>query len=599
MSRNETIQNLSVVLIILAVLVSGASYLSIGGIKDTTEALTSKTDKMSIFVEELVSVESELVDSVDEVGKVMVDFGETILGLETKISEIEKRIGKLETDTTEEEKVVLRIGTNKCFAAPDPPFWFTDVLNGMGQLVTEPMFLSSFKDGDPSLNPLLVESYELTDELTWIFKIKKGIKFSDGSELTAQDIWFSLWGRQDPRPGNFLWSIDPRIESIDIVDTYTIEMVTKLPIPDLPIWLSHGWVNIMSYEAVKKSDQLNEVPIQGVENVLGTGPYMWAEIEPNLYSKMTLNPYWRGKKPQITDIEFYYLPDDDARVAALESGSVDFIIPVPVEALAMLEEKGFKIWEGPAHGLQMLSINNLFSPCDDTLVRQAMAHAINYDELISTLLGKTGIRMYSPVPPVLGYKEVDIYDYDPTKARELLTQAGYPNGITIKLPHWPGATANADEIILAIQSYFKDVGITLDIDIVERATWKAGRISVRHDWLEDDTTEFLYHCYIWGWSSDTMFVGDDMFSTCRGEAASNYNFYSNEEVDELIYFSVSQAPIEERIEAIEEAQQIIMEDCALIPLYCSPSFAASTAKYTKHQILPNGYQYFGEGNLQK
>ncbi|GAF86655.1 unnamed protein product, partial [marine sediment metagenome] len=238
-------------------------------------------------------------------------------------------------------------------------------------------------------------------------------------------------------------------------------------------------------------------------------------------------------------------------------------------------------------------------PCDDVRVRKAMAYAINYDELISTILGKSGIRMYSPTPPVLGYEEVRIYDYNPQKARDLLTAAGYPDGITIKLPHWPAATAAADEIILAIQSYFRDVGIILDIDIVERATWKAGRIGIRHDWLADTTTEFLYHCYIWGWSSDTMFVGDDMFSTCRGEAASNYNFYSNEDVDELIYFSVSQAPIEERISAIEEAQRIMMEDCALIPLYCSPGFSASTAKYTGHMILPNGYQYFGDGSLRK
>jgi peptide/nickel transport system substrate-binding protein len=529
-------------------------------------------------------------------GKSLGEYGESIAAIEKRLKALEEAVPPTPSP---EEKVVLRIGINKNFAAPDPPFWYTDLLNGLGQLVTEPLFLSWWENDEPSLKPLLVESYEITDELTWVFHLKKGIKFSDGSELTAKDVWWSLWGRQDPRPGNFLWSIDPRIESMEIVDTYTIKMVTKSPMADLTIWLSHGWTNIMSYEAVKRSGQENVVPIQGVENVLGTGPYMWEEIEPNLYAKMTLNPYWRGDRPQITNIEFYYLPDDEARVAALESGSVDFITPLPIVAIDMLEKKGFTIWEAPGHGLQMLSINNLFPPCDDIRVRQAMAYAINYDELLSTILGRAAERIYSPAPPVLGYKEVRIYDYNPEKARQLLSDAGYPDGITIKYPHYPAATAQADEIIAAIQGYFRDAGINLQVDIVERATWQDVRIGIRHQWLEDKSTEFLYHCYIWGWSSDTMFVGDDLFSTCRGEAASNYNFYSNPEVDELIEFAVSQAPLEERIKACEEAQQIYMEDCVLIPLYSTPHISVSTSAYTGHIILPNGYECFLEGRLTK
>lgn len=509
---------------------------------------------------------------------------------------------------TPPEKVVLKIGLDTAYETADPPIWYSDLLNGIGQLVTEPLTRMMWAEdavppkGDNKIVPVLAESWERTDELTWVFHIKRGVKFSDGSELTAKDVYFSLWGRQEMRPPNFLWSIDARIESMEIVDDYTIKMKTILPMNNLEAWLVHGWDSIMSYDAVKASGQENIYPIQGVENVLGTGPYMWTEIEPMLYAKMTLNPYWRGEKPQITDIEIYYLPDSDARVAALEVGSVDFIHDVPLEAIEMLRKKDFTIWEGPGTLFRCLALVNIKPPLDDIRVRQALAHAINYDELIETVFAGAAIRPLSVVPPAdLGAGEYKYYDYDPEKAKQLLAEAGYADGLKLKMAYRSGGMPHIDEVTAAIQGYFRAVGVTLEADILERSTLHEERIVMRNNYIRGEATvdDINYNIFYGGWFSDTLYAGDDMFSLYRSESDHNYWYYHNEEVDELIMKSVSQAPLEERIEAVLKAQEIMMEDCAMISFYAPPYYSASSPKYTGHIILPNIYEYFLEGKLEK
>lgn len=477
-----------------------------------------------------------------------------------------------------------------------------DLLNGVGQLVTEPLFIMWEEDGDVVYKPNLVESWEQTDDLTWVFHLKEGVKFSDGSELTSEDVWFSIWGRQEMRPPNMIWSIDARVEDFEIVDDYTFKMVTKYPMPNLHAWLVQGWTQIMSYDQVKESGQENIYPIEGVGNVLGTGPYMWAELEPMLFAKMTLNPYYRGERPQITDIEVYYLPDADARVAALEAGSVDYIHDVPLEALDMLGEKGFTIWHRPGTLFRCLAFNNLKPPLDDVRVRKALAHAVNYEELIDTIFAGAAIRPLSVVPPAsLGYKEFKLYDYDPDTARQLLADAGYPDGFKIKLAYHAGFFPHIDEATAAIQAYFREIGVDLEVDLIERSAWIEERVGNIHRYLDGEITpeEMTYHIFYGGWLTDTLWAGDDMYSLYKSDSGHNYWYYHNPEVDELIDFSVSQAPIEERIEAVEEAQRIMMEDCSMISFYTAPYHSASTSKYTGHRILPNVYEYFNEGRLEK
>jgi len=496
----------------------------------------------------------------------------------------------------------LKLGLDTAFETTDPPIWYSDLLNGIGQLVTEPLFRMWEENGQVVYKPVLVDSFEMTNTTTWVFHLKQGVKFSDGSELTSKDVWYSIWGRQEQRPPNMLWSIDPRVKSFQIIDDYTFQMVTNYPMPNLNAWLCQGWTNIMSYDAVKKSGQENVYPIQGVDVVLGTGPYMWTELEPMLYAKMGLNPYWRGETPQITNIEIYYLPDSDARVAALEAGSVDFIHDVPLEAIETLKNEGFTIWFRPGTGFRCLALNNIKPPLDDIRVRKALSYAINYEELLDTVFSGYAVRPRSVIPPAsLGYKEFPYYDYDPAKAKELLAEAGYPDGLTLKMAYRAGYFAHVDEATAAIQAYFRDVGVNLEVDILERSALHEETIGNRVRYLDGEITpeEMTYHIVYGGWLTDTLWGGDDMFSLYRNVSTHNYWYYHNNEVTAQILYSVSQAPLEDRIAAMQKAQQTMMEDAAMIPFYTAPYYSVSTPKYTGHKILPNVYEYFNEGQLAK
>jgi len=555
-----------------------------------TEEISSATSELDSSIKELTSAETELSSAVSDVAEAVGASGEEIQNILKRLEELEKE----EPGPIPTKKVVLRLGLNTAFETTDPPIWYSDLLNGIGELVTERLTTVWEEDGKVVVKPVLAESWEWDQDLTWTFHLKKGVKFSDGSEFTTQDVWYSIWGRQEQRPPNMLWSIDERVESVEIVDDYTIKFVTKFKINNFDVWVSHGWDSIMSYDAVKKAGQENVYPIEGVENVLGTGPYMWTELEPNLFAKMTLNPYWRGETPQITDIEVYYLPDDDARVAALESGSVDFISPCPLEAVELLENKGFTILQKPGTGIRNIALNNIHPPLDDVRVRQALAYAINYTELLETIIGPQGIRARTVVPLAgLGAGDFAIYDYDPVKAKQLLTDAGYGDGLDLKWAIRAGEFPRSEEMAAAIQSYWRDIGINVEVTILERAARHAETIVKRNLYLDGEDVEYIYDMFWGGWFSDTLYAGDDMFSLYRSTSDHNYWWYHNTDVDELIIFSVSTAPLDERIDATLEAQQIMMEECAMIPIVTEPYLSASSPLYIGHIIRPNVYEYFG------
>lgn len=580
-----TVQTVSVLLIIIAVLISGISLSYTMGLRD-------RIDK----VEELSNT----------ISGTLGQLGTTVESMRTAIEELKEIPSPSPTPSPSPspspspppEKVVLRIGYEFAPRSLDPPDYGDDFLNGVDQHVHEPLFIMWWEDDEVVYKPVLVESYEQVDDLTWVFKIKKGIKFSDGSDLDAWDVWWSL-SRTDPRPSNMVWSLDARIESYEVLDDYTIKMVTIYAMPNLQAWLCQGWTNIISYDWVKETGQEHVEPLAGIPP--GTGPYMWTKFEPMVYAKMTLNPYWRGETPKITDIEIYAALDNTARVMALEAGSFDLICPTPEEALEDLESKGFKLWVTPAPLVSQIQINNQYPPCDDIRVRQAMAYAIDYEELLSSIYGRYAIRPRSPAPTnTIGYKDIVMYDYDPEKARQLLADAGYPDGIKIKMTVVPGwSIYKALECAGAVQAYFKDVGIELDVEVMERSAYRSVTRDIRQDYLAGEEVEFVDHCSFRSWHADTLYSGDDLFSLYHSTQGTNRWYVEIPELDELFEFAISLEPLDERIEACEDAQQLWMENCVGVPLYSAPYIYTTVPEFEGLITEPNVYPWFLEGYFSK
>jgi ABC-type transport system substrate-binding protein len=592
MSKNVSSSNaVLVALLIISIIVSGVSAYYSNSLIAISSSTNTKIDALTTKLGELTSAELSLSNAVKDLATAQGKTAADIVAIQEKIKSLNQTV-------TPTKKNVIRIGIINCFETMDPPQWGDDTLNALGQNVWEALFRMAWDGTQAIYEPVLCSSYELTDNLIWVFHIRQGVKFSDGSPLTAQDVYWSL-SRNDPRPPNMMWSLDERIQSYEIVDDYTIKMVTKYPMSNLQAWLCQGWTNIVSYEWVKKTNQLHKEVFDGISP--GTGPYMVTGFEPQVSAKMTLNPYWRKAAPQITDIEIYSVKDDTARVTALQTGFLDWIVQVPSEAISSLRDKGYTLWDYNLPQLVSIAPNNVMPPCDNIKVRQAMAYAINYDELLHTLYGETAVRPLSmALPGTIGYKEFPMYDYNPAKARQLLAEAGFANGITLKMAVVEGwALGKTLEATAALQNYFKDVGITLQVDVLERAAYRAMIAGERESYLAGQMPEFKWHIHFRPWGSDTLFAGDDMQSLYTSTTNINDWYYSNPKVDELILYSVSQAPLADRIKAIEQAQQIMMEDCAGIPLYTGVTFAASSSHLKGFIFQPNGYQYFVESTLIK
>jgi peptide/nickel transport system substrate-binding protein len=445
------------------------------------------------------------------------------------------------------------------------------------------------EDGSVIFLPVLAESFEQVDELTWDFTIRQGVKFSDGSDLDIQDVFWSL-SRDDPRPGNMIWSLDARIESYEKIDDWTIRMVTKYPMNNLYAWLCQGWTNIVSYDWVVATDNINNYPMVGIPP--GTGMFMWYEIEPMVFAKMKQNPYWEGKKPKIDEIHIFAAVDNTARVMALEAGSFDFIFPTPIEAVEDLEEKGFKLWIKPTPIMRQIQINNVYPPFDDVRVRQALAHSINREELVPTIWGKYATIMDSPSPVGnVGYKDFPLYDYDPEKAKQLLAEAGYPDGV--KVDFW---VRTGDEKQLeagtAIKTYAAAVGIDINLILMESQAMNAITRGERAKWMAGEDVEFPFHLNFRGWHADTLWAGDDLFSLYHSTQSTNRWYIDDPELDEQLEIGISMAPLAERIVAAEKAQEIWMENCYGVMLYAAPYIYTTVDNLENIYTEPNVYVWF-------
>ena len=493
MSRNGiTIQTISIVLIVIAVLVSSLSLNYVMPLSSRIEAMEKQGNKLSDDVRALRTSIEGIKSAVDQLA-------------------LQPSPTPPPPPPVTPTKTSLRIGYTSAPRSLDPPDYNDDFLNPIDQLVHEPLFRMEWgPNNEITLIPVLVDTFQQVDDLTWVFTLKKGIYFSDGTELDSQDVYWSLW-RSEPRPPNMIWSLDARIKSIEKVDKYTLRMVTKYPMNNLDWWLCQGWTNIVSYDWVIKTGNSKTYPMSGMPP--GTGPYMWTEFEPMMRAKMELNPFWRGKPPKITEIEIFEARDDSARAMAMEAGAFDFINPTVVEAVPRLKAAGLKVVVKPTPIIQQIEINNAFAPTNNLKVRQAIAYAIKYDELIPRIWGEYALRVRTAAPALtIGYKDFPLYDYNPTKAKQLLTEAGFTEGLKLKMVVISGREKLL-EAASAIKTYLAAVGIDLEIVLMESATISAITSDFRSRWLKGEMNlDFPYHLRLRGWHADTLWAGDDLFS---------------------------------------------------------------------------------------
>lgn len=331
--------------------------------------------------------------------------------------------------------------------------------------------LVRFKPGSMNpadIEPDLAESWDSSaDKLTWTFHLRHGVQFHAGyGEMTADDVVFSLHKAADPKTSAFAADY-ASFASVEAVDRYTVRIVLKQVVPSLlGLVTNYSGGYILSRKAYEERGAgFTRAPV-------GTGPFAFSVLAPNQSLTLVANDtYFRGK-PQIRTIVYRYMPSDASRELAFRSGELDLAPGVQDQVWAKrmkaLPHTIVDVFE-PGE-LSQLNLNITVKPLDDLRVRQAIAYGVDRAELLRWKGAEVARAPISVVPiDYLGTVDAHLLPHDPAKAKQLLKEAGYPNGLTIKMIHTelPDMMATMQ----VVQAELRRVGITLDIQPVDHATY--------------------------------------------------------------------------------------------------------------------------------
>lgn len=323
------------------------------------------------------------------------------------------------------------------------------------------------RNPDERIGPALATSWRQVDPLTWQFRLRRGVVFHNGQPFTAAAVKYSLERLYDPKTKTS--SPFPKnvpINTIAIVDDYTINIVTKTPVPILPDLLTeYAWIVEPQYYATHTPEYVAAHPV-------GTGPYRFVEWVKDSHATLArFDRYW-GPKPVIQQLTWRVVPETATKIADLKTGAADLITNVPpdftkdVSSAAGLRtigvQTGRRIYIGMATDTK---------PFTDVRVRQALNYGVDVDTIIKTLLGGYGRRMAGFANTPYENPKLKPYPYDPAKAKALLAEAGYPNGFATTLEHPVGRYVKDQDIAQAIAADLSKIGVTVNVQPLEFSVW--------------------------------------------------------------------------------------------------------------------------------
>ena len=457
------------------------------------------------------------------------------------------------------------------------------------------------RNKDLSLTPMLATSWKQTSPTVWRFELRKGVQFHDGTPFTADDVVFSLARTQVE--GSDMKSYTNDFKEVRKIDSHTVEIETKTPFPILPDVLS--LVYIMS----KKWCETNQatVPVdrrKGVENTAsfkanGTGPFRVRERQPNVRTVFTRNgSYWGKIEGNVTEVVFTPIGNDATRVAALLSGEVDVMEPVPVQDIDRVNSSAnTRAVTGPELRTIFLGMDQkrdelLYSnvkgknPFKDKRVRQAFYQAIDIKGIKKTVMrGASNPSAQLVGPGINGFQpEMKRLPYDVEAAKKLMAEAGYPNGFEVSMNCPNDRYVNDGRICQTVAANLSRINVKINLQAETKGTYFPKVL--RRD------TSF----YMLGWTPATYDAHNVMNAIMRcvddkGAGQFNLGAYCNPKVDELTLKVQAETDKDKRNAYIKEAFDLHAADVGHIPLH-QQALAWGVNKKVKLVQLADNFMYF-------
>ncbi|MDE2428655.1 MAG: ABC transporter substrate-binding protein [Burkholderiales bacterium] len=429
-------------------------------------------------------------------------------------------------------------------------------------------------DQNGRLIPGLATSWKAIDATTWEFKLRRGVKFHDGSDFTADDVIFSL-----DRPATLINSPGPftsytkQIISKQAIDPYTVRLKTATPYGPLALDLSSIFIVSKKAALHATTDDFNSG-----KALIGTGPFKFQSFKRSDRIVVIRNDHYWGETSAWDKVTFRILTSGAPRVAALLAGDVDVIDAVPPADVARLKkESNFKLeqkiswrtlfWQLDQQDHSSPDITDKTgkplptNPLRDIRVRQAISKAINRKALTERTLEGLAVPASNLVAPgILGYNnDLKVEPYDLNGAKKLLTAAGYPNGFALTLHGPNNRYINDEQVVQTVAQFLTKAGIQTKVETLPLAAYfpKAGK------------SEFSVALLGWG-TLATDFALRTLTGTPNPETGWgtwNWGKYSNPALDKMIQASLSAVDENQREDYAKKAAALAINDYAVIPLY--------------------------------
>ena len=455
--------------------------------------------------------------------------------------------------------------------------------------------LNAFYDGlvhwssNMELQPALATSWEPSqDGRTWTFKLRQGVRFHDGTPFTAQAVKVTIDHLLDRDTASSRRASYTLIREVATPDDSTVRIVTDPPTPDLPFLMADGSARIISPTALQTHGK------DYGRNPVGTGAYRFEEWVPNDHVSGVINPDYWGPRPQVRRFVYRPIPEAAGRVVALRTGEADVVLNLPgADVEGLRQDANLTVNVTPGLTIVEAEPRQTKPPFTDVKVRQALNHAIDKDAIVNTIMRGLARPLNTPsVPGLWGTFEHEPLKFDPNRARQLLAEAGFPNGIDVTLAYVSGRWAGDDQVVEAMQGFWSNVGI--------RTTIKKMQMAELGPLLQSDpdtlpgtivflvkTSEFIdYHLY-------RMYHSE---ATLKTVTAQRYG-YSNPEVDKLIDQERSTFEPDKRLPILRQAQELIWRDQPLVFLFHQVNIWGQRKNVAGFRYVPTNQIFPGE--LQK
>ena len=413
-------------------------------------------------------------------------------------------------------------------------------------------------DGD--IVPAVASEVQISDDAkVYTFTLREGITFHDGTPVTVEDVKYSIDRYAEIQGESSAFSI---VSDVEIKDEKTIVVNLK-----------ESYSEFLPMMTVAIVPQANE---DLIGNPIGTGPFKFVSYTPGQKIVMEkYEGYWKEGVPSLDKAEFKFIADVDTAFVELQAGTIDIMKYLTAAQVQTLGDS-YNIVEGNMNLVHGMFLNSAYEPLGNTKVRQAICYAVDRDAINNFIFGGKSKIIGSHFIPTLGkYYEPQaetVYTYDPAKAKELLAEAGYPDGFDLEITV-PSSYSQHVDTSQIIAEQLNQVGINTTINQVEWSTW-----------LEETYREGNFQATVIGF--DGTLAPSDLIMKYRTGDSKNFMHYSNEEFDKVFTEAYETIDDAKKVELYKQAQMILAEDAASVFIEDPANLVAVNKKFGGYTFYP-------------